>query len=159
MKIHPAPTPSKSHASVILISQLKEIYIDAELQLVETAQWVPKLIRRDYALAADLCAKAVTAVFEGAGARGMHLRNPVQRAWLAAQVPQCGYCQAGMIMTTAALLASNPDPSDADIDEALGGHICRCGTYARIRQAVHDAAKAHAASAQPQALTSAGASQ
>jgi aerobic-type carbon monoxide dehydrogenase small subunit (CoxS/CutS family) len=72
-------------------------------------------------------------------------RHPVQRAWLEAQVPQCGYCQAGMIMTTAALLASTPNPTDADIDEALGGHICRCGTYARIRKAVHDAAKTHAA--------------
>ena len=100
-------------------------------------------------------ARKITTI-EGLSSGGQH---PVQRAWLAAQVPQCGYCQAGMIMTTAALLASNPDPSDADIDEALGGHICRCGTYARIRQAVHDAAKAHAASAQPQALTSAGASQ
>jgi isoquinoline 1-oxidoreductase subunit alpha len=76
---------------------------------------------------------------EGLSADGQH---PVQRTWLEAQVPQCGYCQVGMIMTTAALLATNPSPTDADIDEALEGHICRCGTYARIRQAVHNAAKA-----------------
>jgi isoquinoline 1-oxidoreductase subunit alpha len=64
----------------------------------------------------------------------------VQLAWLAEQVPQCGYCQAGMIMTSAALLAKNPSPTDADIDEALAGHICRCGTYQRIRSAIHQAA-------------------
>ena len=66
--------------------------------------------------------------------------SPVQSAWLDEQVAQCGYCQAGMIMTTAALLAKNPKPSDADIDDALGGHICRCGTYQRIRAAIHLAA-------------------
>ena len=67
-------------------------------------------------------------------------RNAVQVAWLAEQVPQCGYCQAGMIMTSAALLAKNSAPSDADIDDALAGHICRCGTYQRIRDAIHQAA-------------------
>jgi isoquinoline 1-oxidoreductase subunit alpha len=67
-------------------------------------------------------------------------RNPVQLAWLEEQVPQCGYCQAGMIMTSAALLAKNSSPTDADIDDALAGHICRCGTYQRIRQAIHQAA-------------------
>jgi isoquinoline 1-oxidoreductase subunit alpha len=67
-------------------------------------------------------------------------RNPVQLAWLAEQVPQCGYCQAGMIMTSAALLAKNSAPSDADIDDALAGHICRCGTYQRVREAIHQAA-------------------
>jgi aerobic-type carbon monoxide dehydrogenase small subunit (CoxS/CutS family) len=74
---------------------------------------------------------------EGLSHDGQH---PVQQAWLADQVPQCGYCQVGMIMTTAALLAKNAAPTDADIDEALAGHICRCGTYQRIRQAVHRAA-------------------
>lgn len=92
-------------------------------------------------------ARKITTI-EGLSADGQH---PVQRAWLEAQVPQCGYCQAGMIMTTAALLAANPNPTDADIDEALGGHICRCGTYARIRQAVHDAAKSPAAAKAPAA--------
>ena len=74
---------------------------------------------------------------EGLSKDGQH---PVQQAWLTDQVAQCGYCQVGMIMTTAALLAKNGKPSDADIDEALAGHICRCGTYQRIRQAVHRAA-------------------
>jgi aerobic-type carbon monoxide dehydrogenase small subunit (CoxS/CutS family) len=67
-------------------------------------------------------------------------RHPVQLAWIDEQVAQCGYCQVGMIMTSAALLAKNSSPTDADIDEALGGHICRCGTYQRIRAAVHEAA-------------------
>lgn len=81
--------------------------------------------------------KSVTTI-EGLSANGMH---PVQVAWLEEQVAQCGYCQAGMIMTSSALLAKKPEPTDADIDGALGGHICRCGTYQRIREAVHQAAK------------------
>ena len=76
---------------------------------------------------------------EGLSADGSH---PVQQAWLAEQVPQCGYCQAGMIMSAAALLSAKPQPSDADIDQVLGQHICRCGTYQRIRRAVHRAAGA-----------------
>ena len=67
--------------------------------------------------------------------------HPVQRAWAEADVVQCGYCQSGQIMTTVALLAQKPEPSDADIDAALSGNICRCGTYARIRSAVPLAAK------------------
>jgi isoquinoline 1-oxidoreductase subunit alpha len=67
--------------------------------------------------------------------------HPVQQAWLAEQVPQCGYCQSGQILAAAALLAKNPDPSDADIDQALSAHLCRCGTYPRIRRAIHRAAK------------------
>ncbi|HET7292252.1 MAG TPA: (2Fe-2S)-binding protein [Vicinamibacteria bacterium] len=66
--------------------------------------------------------------------------HPLQQAWIAEQVPQCGYCQSGMIMTAAELLARKPKPSDADIDASLGGHICRCGTYQRIRKAIHRAA-------------------
>ncbi|MEE8201118.1 MAG: 2Fe-2S iron-sulfur cluster-binding protein, partial [Candidatus Acidoferrales bacterium] len=66
--------------------------------------------------------------------------HPVQQAWIDAQVPQCGYCQSGMIMAAAALLDTNPDPSDADIDDAIT-NICRCGTYQRIRRAVHRAAR------------------
>ena len=65
----------------------------------------------------------------------------VQAAWQALDVPQCGYCQSGQIMTTVALLSENPKPSDADIDGALTGNICRCATYHRIRAAVHDAAR------------------
>ncbi|QEL22705.1 (2Fe-2S)-binding protein [Bosea sp. F3-2] len=64
----------------------------------------------------------------------------VQRAWLDLEVPQCGYCQSGQIMSAAALLASNPKPSDADIDDAMSGNICRCGTYVRIREAIKQAA-------------------
>jgi isoquinoline 1-oxidoreductase subunit alpha len=75
---------------------------------------------------------------EGLSADGSH---PVQRAWAEADVVQCGYCQSGQIMTTVALLEQKPDPSDDDIDAALSGNICRCGTYARIRSAVHLAAK------------------
>jgi aerobic-type carbon monoxide dehydrogenase small subunit (CoxS/CutS family) len=68
--------------------------------------------------------------------------HAVQLAWLAENVPQCGYCQAGQIMTTVALLAANPTPDDDDIDSALSANLCRCGTYPRIRRAVHRAAKA-----------------
>jgi isoquinoline 1-oxidoreductase alpha subunit len=67
--------------------------------------------------------------------------HPVQRAWIDADVVQCGYCQSGQIMTTVALLKANAKPSDADIDAALAGNICRCGTYQRIRAAVHKAAE------------------
>jgi isoquinoline 1-oxidoreductase subunit alpha len=68
--------------------------------------------------------------------------HPLQRAWIDQDVPQCGYCQAGQLMAAAALLAKNPDPSDADIDGALSGNLCRCGTYLRIRKAVRLAAGA-----------------
>jgi isoquinoline 1-oxidoreductase subunit alpha len=67
-------------------------------------------------------------------------RHPLQRAWVAEQVPQCGYCQSGMLMSAATLLRAKPQPTDADIDGALGSHICRCGTYQRIRKAIHRAA-------------------
>ena len=67
--------------------------------------------------------------------------HAVQRAWVELDVPQCGYCQSGQIMSASALLATNPRPSDAEIDAALAGNICRCGTYSRIRKAVHRAAE------------------
>ena len=67
--------------------------------------------------------------------------HPVQKAWIAEEVPQCGYCQSGQILATVALLTSKKSPSDADIDAALAGNLCRCGTYNRIRRAVHRAAK------------------
>lgn len=66
--------------------------------------------------------------------------HPVQQAWMEIDVPQCGYCQSGQIMSAAALLAKNPKPSDADIDTAMSGNLCRCGTYPRIRAAIHRAA-------------------
>ena len=67
-------------------------------------------------------------------------RHPVQRAWIEEDVPQCGYCQPGQIMTAASLLAFRPKPTDAEIDDAMSGNICRCGTYPRIRKAIHRAA-------------------
>jgi len=74
---------------------------------------------------------------EGLSADGSH---PLQKAWCEVDVPQCGYCQAGQIMAAAALLASKPRPTDADIDGAMAGNLCRCGTYLRIREAIHKAA-------------------
>jgi aerobic-type carbon monoxide dehydrogenase small subunit (CoxS/CutS family) len=67
--------------------------------------------------------------------------HPLQRAWIAEEVSQCGYCQSGQLMAAAALLASNPAPTDAAIDAALAGNLCRCGTYQRIRNAIHRAAQ------------------
>ncbi len=80
--------------------------------------------------------RAVTTI-EGLSPAGLH---PVQRAWIEADVVQCGYCQPGQIMAAAALLRVKPKPSDSDIDDALSGNLCRCGTYQRIREAVHRAA-------------------
>jgi isoquinoline 1-oxidoreductase subunit alpha len=74
---------------------------------------------------------------EGLSADGTH---PVQRAWIAEDVPQCGYCQSGQIMSAVALLTKKSNPTDADIDDAMSGNICRCGTYQRIRKAIHRAA-------------------
>ena len=81
--------------------------------------------------------KKVTTI-EGLSPEGNH---PVQQAWIAEDVPQCGYCQSGQIMSAAALLAKTPHPTDADIDAAMSGNICRCGTYQRIRAAIHRAAE------------------
>ncbi len=75
--------------------------------------------------------------------------HPVQRAWIEIDVPQCGYCQSGQIMTASALLAKTPKPTDAQIDDAMTGNICRCGTYPRIRKAIHRAAELRAAPAKP----------
>lgn len=69
------------------------------------------------------------------------LSHPLQKAWIEIDVPQCGYCQSGQIMSAAVLLAKNSKPTDADIDGAMTGNICRCGTYQRIRQAIHNAAE------------------
>ena len=84
----------------------------------------------------SVAGKAITTV-EGLSTSGDH---PVQVAWKTLNVPQCGYCQAGQMMSAAALLASNTDPSDSDIDQAMQGNICRCGTYHRIRKAIKLAA-------------------
>ena len=74
---------------------------------------------------------------EGLSANGLH---PVQQAWIAEDVPQCGYCQSGQIMAAAAMLAKNPQPSDDQISQSMSGNLCRCGTYDRIRKAIHRAA-------------------
>lgn len=84
--------------------------------------------------------RAITTI-EGLSPVAGQPAHPVQQAWMALDVPQCGYCQAGQIMAAAALLRETPHPTDADIDAALGGHLCRCGAYLRIRAAVHLAAK------------------
>jgi aerobic-type carbon monoxide dehydrogenase small subunit (CoxS/CutS family) len=84
---------------------------------------------------AEIAGKHVTTI-EGV------VGSAVQEAWIAENVPQCGYCQAGQIMSAVALLAANPEPTDEDIDSALSANLCRCGTYPRIRKAVHRAAKA-----------------
>jgi isoquinoline 1-oxidoreductase subunit alpha len=86
-----------------------------------------------------LGARAVTTI-EGLSSDHSH---PLQRAWIAEEVPQCGYCQSGQLMTAAALLAKNPAPTDVDIDAALSGNLCRCGTYQRIRRAILRAAQEH----------------
>ncbi len=90
------------------------------------------------------CITSITAVkgkrittIEGLSANGSHV---LQKAWIAEEVPQCGYCQSGQIMSAAALLAAKPKPTDADIDAAMSGNICRCGTYQRIRRGIHRAA-------------------
>jgi len=85
----------------------------------------------------DVRGRKVTTI-EGLGTSGLH---PVQKAWIAEQAPQCGYCQPGQIMSAAALLASNPHPTDAQIDDAMVGNLCRCATYFRIRKAIHRAAQ------------------
>jgi len=84
-----------------------------------------------------VAAKRITTI-EGLSTDSSH---PVQRAWIELDVPQCGYCQSGQIMSAVALLARTPQPSDADIDAAMSGNICRCGTYQRIRAAIHRAAQ------------------
>jgi aerobic-type carbon monoxide dehydrogenase small subunit (CoxS/CutS family) len=81
--------------------------------------------------------KSITTI-EGLSANRSH---PVQKAWIEIDVPQCGYCQSGQIMSAVALLGSKPDPTDADIDAAMAGNLCRCGTYSRIRTAIHRAAE------------------
>jgi isoquinoline 1-oxidoreductase alpha subunit len=97
--------------------------------------------RRSCVLPVSAAAGKKITTIEGLSAGGDH---PIQRAWAELDVVQCGYCQSGQIMAAAALLAAKPDPTDADIDAAMSGNICRCGTYQRIRAAVHRAAGATA---------------
>jgi isoquinoline 1-oxidoreductase alpha subunit len=92
---------------------------------------------RSCSVAVGDVAEPITTI-EGLSAKGDH---PIQVAWTAGDVPQCGYCQSGQMMQAAALLAENPRPTDADIDAAMEGNICRCGTYSRIRAAIKHAAE------------------
>jgi len=91
---------------------------------------------------AELAGKSISTI-EGLSAAGLH---PVQQAWIREDVPQCGYCQTGQIMSAVALLAKNPQPTDQQINAAMSGNLCRCGTYDRIRKAIHRAAEARGAS-------------
>lgn len=93
-----------------------------------------KAVRSCQTTMANAAGKSVVTI------EGLRGRHPVQKAWMAASVPQCGYCQSGQIMQAAALLAEKPKPTDKDIDDAMQGNICRCGTYGRIRSAIQSAA-------------------
>ncbi len=104
--------------------------VHVEGQAVRSCQLTP----------ADVTGKSVTTIEGLAGVAGDDL-HPVQKAWIAEAVPQCGYCQPGQIMTAVALLAANPNPDDERIRQEMSGNICRCGTYDRIRGAIKRAAK------------------
>ena len=93
-------------------------------------------VRSCIAPASSVSGKPITTI-EGLAAKHAH---PVQQAWIAEDVPQCGYCQSGQILSAVALLSSKPKPTDQDIDEAMSGVLCRCGTYVRIRRAIKKAA-------------------
>lgn len=97
-----------------------------------------KPVRSCVAPLASVAGKKITTI-EGLSADNSH---PVQRAWIAEEVPQCGFCQSGQIMAAVALLANKPNPTDAEIDEAMRGVLCRCGTYPRVRRAIKQAAAA-----------------
>ena len=102
-----------------------------------TVQVEGKAVRSCLTPLAQVAGKSITTI-EGLSADRSH---PVQRAWIAEEVPQCGFCQSGQIMSACALLAEHPTPTDAEIDSAMAGNLCRCGTYQRIRAAVHRAAE------------------
>ena len=93
---------------------------------------------RSCSIPVSVAEKGKITTIEGLSKDGSH---PIQRAWEETDVPQCGYCQSGQIMSAAALLSKKPNPSDADIDAAMSGNICRCATYKRIRKAIHLAAE------------------
>ena len=94
---------------------------------------------RSCVTAIDSVGKSAVTTIEAIGATPAGAK--IQKAWLDHEIPQCGYCQSGQIMSAAALLASNPNPTDSDIDGAMSGNICRCGTYPRIREAIKQAAQ------------------
>jgi isoquinoline 1-oxidoreductase alpha subunit len=146
--------------SLTVNGALRRLEVDPEMPLLWLLRDRLGLLGTKYGCGAALCG-ACTVHLDGAAARSCQLLvgdldgavvttieglgtpaapHPVQRAWIEAQVAQCGYCQSGQIMAAAALLAENPAPNDAEINAALDGNLCRCGAYPRIRAAVHRAA-------------------
>lgn len=139
--------------------QKREFDVDPDMPLLWVLRDVAKLTGTKYGCGKGLCGactvhldgqpiracltpvslvgKSKITTIEGLSESGEH---PVQQAWLKHNVPQCGYCQSGQMMSAAALLESNPNPNNEQINNALSGNICRCGTYVRIRQAIHTAA-------------------
>jgi isoquinoline 1-oxidoreductase alpha subunit len=137
----------------------RQLDVDPEMPLLWALRDVAKLTGTKYGCGKGLCGsctvhldgqpirscltpisvigKGKITTIEGLSANGDH---PVQKAWLTHNVPQCGYCQSGQIMSAVALLENNANPNDEQINQAMSGNICRCGTYVRIRQAIHTAA-------------------
>jgi isoquinoline 1-oxidoreductase subunit alpha len=146
--------------SFVLNSRPVEVNVDPDTPLLWVIRENLGLTGTKYGCGMALCG-ACTVHLEGQAIRscvtpvsrvaGKHIttieglsldsNHPLQRAWIEIDVPQCGYCQSGQIMTAAVLLEKIPHPTDKDIDEAMSGNICRCGTYSRIRQAIHRAAE------------------
>jgi isoquinoline 1-oxidoreductase subunit alpha len=146
--------------SFVLNSKPVEVNVDPDTPLLWVIRENLGLTGTKYGCGMALCG-ACTVHLEGQAIRscvtpvsrvaGKHIttieglspdsNHPLQRAWIEIDVPQCGYCQSGQIMTAAVLLEKIPHPTDKDIDEAMSGNICRCGTYSRIRQAIHRAAE------------------
>ncbi len=145
---------------LVVNGQPRTADVDPDTPLLWVLRDALGLTGTKYSCGAGLCG-ACTVLLDGAPARSCQVTaaqaagrkvttieglspdrsHPLQKAWLEEQVPQCGYCQSGQIMAAAALLAKNPHPTDAEIDAALSANLCRCGTYPRIRRAVHAAAK------------------
>ncbi|MFT4929651.1 MAG: isoquinoline 1-oxidoreductase alpha subunit [Phenylobacterium sp.] len=145
--------------SLTINNQQREFDVDPDMPLLWVLRDVAKLTGTKYGCGKGLCGACTVhlngqpirscltpisvvgqgkiTTIEGLSANGDH---PVQQAWIEHNVPQCGYCQAGQIMSAAALLERNANPNDEQINNAMSGNICRCGTYVRIRQAIHTAA-------------------
>ncbi|MGO9930614.1 MAG: (2Fe-2S)-binding protein [Steroidobacteraceae bacterium] len=146
--------------SITVNNQMREVDAAADTPLLWVLREYLSLTGTKYGCGIALCG-ACTVHVDGAAARSCVLplravegksittieglapdrSHPVQKAWLHIDVPQCGYCQSGQIMSAAALLKTNPQPTDGEIDAAMSGNICRCGTYPRIRKAIHLAAE------------------
>jgi len=147
-------------SEVTVNGQPQSLDVDPDMPLLFALRDVLNLTGTKYGCGIAQCG-ACTVIVDGAPVRscvtpvsavqgrrvttieGLHPegRHALQQAWIAEQVPQCGYCQSGQIMAAAGLLQENPNPSDAEIDQHMSGNICRCGTYPRIRAAIHRAAR------------------